>query len=123
MTYLVFTWIIILVYLFASSGKSGTWFYTICFMVGLASGYWALFVTIAAEQFGTNIRSTVTTTVPNFVRGSVIPITASFNFLENTSGPVFSALIVGSVCVGLAAWSTYQIKETFAKDLDYIEVL
>lgn len=123
MTYLVFTWIIILVYLFASSGKSGTWFYSICFMVGLASGYWALFVTIAAEQFGTNIRSTVTTTVPNFVRGSVIPITASFNFLENINGPVFSALIVGSVCVGLAAWSTYKIKETFAKDLDYIEVL
>jgi len=123
LTYLLFTWLVILVYLFASNGKSSTWFYGVCFFVGLSSGYWALFVTIAAEQFGTNIRSTVTTTVPNFVRGSVIPITASFNFLETSFNSVSAALIVGSICILLAIWSTTKVKETFAKDLDYMETL
>jgi hypothetical protein len=81
-----------------------------------------LFVTIASEQFGTNIRATVTTTVPNFVRGAVVPITLGFKTMELTMGSVQSAVIVGIICVGLAMIATWSIKETFSKDLDYLEL-
>jgi putative MFS transporter len=86
-----------------------------------ATGYWAIFVTIAAEQFGTNIRSTVTNTVPNFVRGSVIPITTGFTALLSYTNSLNSALIVGLICIGLAAWGIRQLKESFSEDLDYFE--
>jgi hypothetical protein len=114
---------LVLLYLFTTSGNSSTYFYVIMFLVGVATGYWALFVSIAAEQFGTNIRSTVTTTVPNFVRGAVIPITASFKLMEAPLGTIGSALVVGVVCIGLAAFALRGLEETFAKDLDYIETL
>ncbi len=97
-------------------------FYVLCFLIGTATGYWALFVTIASEQFGTNIRATVTTTVPNFVRGAVVPITLGFKFLEADYGNIYAALIVGIICIGLAVLSVLSIKETFAKDLDYYEM-
>lgn len=121
--YLAMSMTLVLLYLFTTSGNSSTYFYIIVFLVGIATGYWALFVSIAAEQFGTNIRSTVTTTVPNFVRGAVIPITASFKLLEAPLGTIGSALVVGVICIGLAAFALRGLKETFAKDLDYIETL
>lgn len=121
--YLIMTIVLVLLYLFTTSGASAEYFYTICFFIGVATGYWALFVSIASEQFGTNIRSTVTTTVPNFVRGAVIPITAGFKFFEALSGPIASAFIVGAVCIGLALIALRGLDETFAKDLDYIETL
>ena len=120
--YLLFTIAISITFLL-SKGISSQTFYLLCFLIGCGSGYWALFVTIAAEQFGTNIRSTVTNTVPNFVRGSVIPITASFKALEPIIGTVGSALFVGTVCIGLATWATYKIEETFGKELNYHENL
>ena len=91
-------------------------------MLGTATGYWALFVTIASEQFGTNIRATVTTTVPNFVRGAVVPITLSYKALEASVGAVSGALIVGMICIILAMIATLSVKETFAKDLNYTEL-
>jgi len=121
--YLAMSMTLVLLYLFTTSGNSSTYFYIIMFLIGVATGYWALFVSIAAEQFGTNIRSTVTTTVPNFVRGAVIPITASFKLMEAPFGTVGSALVVGVVCIGLAAFALRGLEETFAKDLDYIETL
>jgi putative MFS transporter len=62
--------------------QSAAGFYVGCFLLGFGVGYWALFVTIAAEQFGTNLRSTVATTVPNFIRGTVIPLTIMFKYLQ-----------------------------------------
>jgi MFS family permease len=98
---------------------------TMSYLLGLATGYWALFVTNASEQFGTNIRSTVTATVPNFVRGGVVPITLSFTALAEmklSSTPnATAAIIVGAVCILLAIWGTYTVKESFHKDLNYIE--
>lgn len=120
-TYLAMSVVMMLVYFFTTAGKSETYFYTVCFFVGISTGYWALFVTIAAEQFGTNIRSTVTTTVPNFVRGAVIPITGGYRLLEGPLGIAGSALVVGTVCIGLAFYSMYRLRETFARDLDYVE--
>ena len=111
---------------------SSTWFlysglsnaaalYQIAFVLGFSAGYWALFVTIASEQFGTNIRSTVTTTVPNFVRAAVVPLTLGFAFAKQTMGAINAAYLVGLISIGIALFAIFQIKETFGKDLDYIE--
>lgn len=102
-------------------GFSALHFYWICFGLGLGSGYWAMFVTIASEQFGTNIRATVTTTVPNFVRGSVVMNTFLFQFFKPYLGLIHSALLVGCANILLALVSVYTSEETYAKDLNYIE--
>lgn len=118
--YLVATVVLGLIYLFMHSGSIFL-FHLMCFLLGAATGYWALFVTIASEQFGTNIRATVTTTVPNFVRGLVVPLTLSFAALAGSYGNVSSALIVGGISLALAFISILSVKETFGKDLNYTE--
>jgi MFS transporter, putative metabolite:H+ symporter len=118
--YLISTMIISLVFL-VWHNSSPTAFYWMCFLIGCATGYWALFVSIASEQFGTNIRATVTTTVPNFVRGAVIPITLGYKSLEPSIGQMNAALAIGAVCIGLALWAWSYLPETFGKDLDYLE--
>ena len=110
----------ILVYLFVH-GLSLTMFYGLCILIGISIGYWAVFVTTASEQFGTNLRSTVTTTVPNFIRGTVVPISLAFEFLREHVGMIYSALIVGAVCIIIAFWALYNLEETYGKDLDYLE--
>src|SRR5665647_1146068 len=85
--FILLSLLFIIIYLFVP-GKTSFYFYTLCVLLGFAIGYWAVFVTIASEQFGTNMRSTVTTTVPNFVRGAVIPITLGFEFLRGSLGTV-----------------------------------
>jgi MFS transporter, putative metabolite:H+ symporter len=102
-------------------GISSNNFYWLCFILGFFGGYWAVFVTMSSEQFGTNIRATVTTTVPNFVRGALIPITLGFRALIPTYGLLNSAMIVGIICFAAAIWATSQVEETFSKDLDYVE--
>lgn len=121
--YLVCCGLITAVYLSTIQNAGPAYYYFICTMVGISTGYWALFVTIAAEQFGTNIRSTVTTTVPNFVRGAVIPITFGFKELVKVEsiGITGSSIIVGTICIGLAILSVSTLKDTFGKDLDYYE--
>lgn len=119
--YLVSSTVLIIFFLFPVS-KSLQLFYFLCFLLGCATGYWALFVTIASEQFGTNIRSTVTNTVPNFVRGAVVPITLLYKMLEPLfASKVLSALTVGAICIALAFYAILSVKETFNKDLFYIE--
>jgi putative MFS transporter len=118
--YLIATVVVALIYLFLQ-GISSAMFYFLCFLIGCASGYWALFVTVASESFGTNIRATVTTTVPNFVRGAVIPITLSFKFIESYVGNINAALIMCGICLFLAIGGAYLLPETFAKDLNYNE--
>jgi MFS transporter, putative metabolite:H+ symporter len=119
--FLLMSSMLMVTFLFFSYGVSPNTYYLLCFLVGAATGYWAIFVTIASEQFGTNIRSTVTTTVPNFVRGSVVPITLSFTALAKSVGNTWSAFIVGAVCIGLALFAVLMVKETFSKDLNYFE--
>lgn len=96
-------------------------FYATCLIMGLGAGYWAMFVQIAAEQFGTNIRSTVTTSVPNFVRGAVIPLTEGFKYLVPTLGVVQSSVAVGSLSFAIALAALWALKETFHLDLNYNE--
>ncbi len=97
-------------------------YYFFCLLLGLAVGYWAVFVTTASEQFGTNLRATVTTTVPNFVRGSVVPVTSLFKALAGVLSSPAAALIVVSLSLVLAFWSVFTLEESFAKDLDFVEI-
>ncbi len=110
-------------YLFGLHGASTTTFYVACFLVGYAGGFWALFVTVAAEEFGTNIRSTVATTAPNFARGALVPITIAFKALKSqpSLGLVGAAAVIGTVLLLLAFWSASTLPETYGKDLDYVE--
>lgn len=100
-------------------------FYTVCFILGLNVGYWVIFMTIATEQFGTNIRATVTTTVPNFVRGAVVPLTFLFQIsLSMFNNNVITAGIVVGVFSLLCAFLALRgLQETFSKDLNYMEEL
>ncbi len=101
-------------------------FYLLCMAMGYSVGYWVIFVTIAAEQFGTNIRSTVSTTVPNFVRGSLPLIILMYQYFRDKafSGNILHAGMVMIVILSsisfLALW---KMKETFAADLDYTETI
>jgi len=96
-------------------------FYAHCVAIGFAVGYWAIFITIAAEQFGTNLRATVASTVPNFIRGMVIPITFSFQFAKEHLGIIQGAAVVGVICLVISFYALYHLEETFHKDLNYIE--
>ena len=97
-------------------------FYVVIFLLGIAQGYWAIFITTASEQFGTNLRATVTTTVPNFVRGSLVVMTLAWKSMAESMGILHSAMMVGGVVMFLAFFAIYNLKETYGKDLDYIEV-
>jgi putative MFS transporter len=96
-------------------------FYTVCTMLGFATGYWAVFVTMASEQFGTNLRATATTSVPNFVRGAVVLLTSAFQAASPALGVVGSGVAVGTVAIVVAFVSLAALDETFAKDLDFLE--
>lgn len=100
---------------------SPTVFYMFCVLLGFSIGFWSVFVTIAAEQFGTNLRATVTTTVPNFVRGTLPLLTLIFLQLKTHVGIMTSGLIVGIGCVTIALIALHFKQETFNKDLNYYE--
>jgi MFS family permease len=96
-------------------------YYTLCFILGIASGYWALFVTIAAEQFGTNLRALVATTVPNVVRGSGVIFTTALTWLRQDFDLITSVTIVGVAAFAVTYLALWKLKETFSKDLDFLE--
>lgn len=114
------------------SGITATLFYTLVFLLGFSVGFWAIFVTVAAEHFGTNLRATVATTVPNFVRGALVPISLVFDgvFSAFSSGSnpalkenalIYTAYIVTPVLMLISFWSLSKLRETFGEDLDYLE--
>ncbi len=109
----------IVYYLFAA--HSVFVFYSIIFMIGFATGYWAVFMSSASELFGTNIRATVTTTAPNFVRGSVTLMSFAHAQLNPGMGWVNASILIGLVVFALAYFACYQLEETFHKDLNYTE--
>jgi MFS family permease len=92
------------------------------FAIGLANGYWAVFATTAAEQFGTNLRATVATTAPNFVRGSLVAIEPLYKLLREAHGRIGAAAMVGAVCLVVALAAAWRLEESFGKDLDFTEV-
>ncbi len=115
------TTVIISLYFLLVHHHSVNTFYALSALLGATTGYWVLFVSNAAEQFGTNIRSTVASTVPNFVRGSTVPIVLTFKSIEPSFGVINSALIIGGVTIGIAALALAYLPETFGKNLNFIE--
>ncbi len=102
--------------------SSLTMFYAACVLLGIANGYWAVFVTVAAEQFGTNVRATATTTAPNFVRGSLSLVSLAYVSIQAAGVGVIGAGAGVGVAVGtLALLAVLGIEETYGKDLDFIE--
>ncbi|HEY5921031.1 MAG TPA: MFS transporter [Kofleriaceae bacterium] len=106
---------------FTIGASSLTAFYAMCVVMGLFIGYWAVFVTVAAEQFGTNLRATVATTTPNFVRGSVVLLALGFEELMSPLGVIGAAIACGAFAISVAVIGMFALRETFALDLDYVE--
>jgi putative MFS transporter len=96
-------------------------FYSLCLLLGIGVGYWAMFVQMGAEQFGTNIRATAATSIPNMVRGSVIFSTFLFSALKPALGVTNAGLSVVGLLIVLAFIALSTLKETFHEDLDYLE--
>lgn len=114
--------VLAVVYYFTVGRLSTTLFYAGCLVLGIANGYWAVFVTVAAEQFGTNLRATAATTAPNFVRGSLVLVSLGYTSLDAALGSKpMSAAIVGAVVIAVSAVALFAIDETYGKDLDFVE--
>lgn len=117
---LLFTIVGVALLLF-SGNKTENMYYFYCSWIGLGCGFWAMFVTVSAEQFGTNMRSTATTSVPNMVRGTVPIMLVGFDYLKITQTIINSAAIIGLIAFGLAIYATLTIAETHDTDLNYVE--
>lgn len=118
----LFTLAATLIWFFLSSGFTEPTFYFILLVIGIPNGYWSVFVTTASEQFGTNLRATTTTSIPNFVRGATVLVTTAFNFFKSGSlGILGAGIAVGIVVIVLAIYSSFTIDESYHKDLDYFE--
>jgi MFS family permease len=123
--FLALNLVMVFVYLNAF-GISVSGFYLLCLAMGFSVGYWVIFVTIAAEQFGTNIRATVTTTVPNFVRGALPLIIIFYQFARDRvfSGHILHASMLVAVLLSLVAFlALWRMRETFTADLNYTETI
>lgn len=96
-------------------------FYILSFVAGAATGYWSVFIAMAAELFGTNLRATVTTSVPNFVRGSLPLLTLSWKALQTEMTLLGATLVVGAASLLLSFIGLLSLEETFAVDLDFHE--
>ena len=104
------------------AGTSVVAFYSIIGLIGFATGYWAVFISTASELFGTNVRSTATTTAPNFVRASTILISALLSFVSVFFQDKLTAtMITGSIIISIGFFAWYHLEETFGKDLNYTE--
>jgi putative MFS transporter len=105
-----------------SVGATPSFIYLLCFILGTCAGYWAVLVTTAAEQFGTEIRSTVATSVPNFVRGSGMIMATSFLILKSFQVSIInSVLIIGGSVFAISFIALFILRETYGTDLDYLE--
>jgi MFS transporter, putative metabolite:H+ symporter len=96
-------------------------FYAVCAWLGVVTGFWAVMVTMAVEQFGTDLRATAATSVPTFVRASAVPMTLAFLALRQEFGSVVSAGVVGIVAMSLASLALWRQPETYGRDLDFVE--
>lgn len=110
---------------FSAVNSNDTTMYAICTALGFSTGFWAIFVTMGAEQFGTNLRATAATTIPNMVRGALPLLNLMFkNLFQDTLGwdLVKSGIITGVIVMAITLVAAYFTEETFHKDLKYVEV-
>ncbi len=115
--------LVLLIFHLISKNISVGLLYAIYGALGFAAGYWVNLITLAAEQFGTNLRATVATTIPNFARGAAVPISLFYQWLRPACGVsvLEAAAISGILCFIFAFSSTFFLKDTFSKNLDYTE--
>lgn len=116
--------IVAVTFYFSPFNNSDTTMYWCCFFLGYASGFWAIIVTMGAEHFGTNLRATAATTIPNFVRGSLPAMNLLFKsyFMQTLNWSIVkSGIATGIIVIGVALIALYKTEETFHKDLDYLE--
>lgn len=116
----VLTLIAIVIYFNQGAGSAAR-MYAICAALGFGTGFWAIFVTMAAEQFGTNLRATAATTIPNMVRGALPLILILFNWLQGFTSYANAGLITGIIIMLISFIAALLTEETFGKDLDFIE--
>ena len=116
-----FLTVISISFYFMQDGGSAVRMYLICAAMGFGTGFWAIFVTMAAEQFGTNLRATAATTVPNMVRGSLPLMLLLFNGLQHYTSYANAAMYTGILVMIVSITAAFFTKETFGKDLNYIE--
>lgn len=113
-----------LLFFYSSLNNSDSSMYFICGMLGFSTGFWAIFVTMGAEQFGTNLRATAATTIPNMVRGALPLINLMFlNLFQQNWGwsLIQSGIITGIIIMCITLIAFYFTEETFHKDLDFVE--
>ncbi len=113
-----------MVLFFSAFNDSDDRMYAICAFLGFSTGYWAIFNQMAAEQFGTNLRATAATTIPNMVRGALPLINFLFlDILQKSLGwtIVQSGILTGAIVMGITLIAFVFTEETFHKDLDYLE--
>jgi putative MFS transporter len=113
-----------LVFFYSSFNNSDASMYLICGLLGFSTGFWAIFITMGAEQFGTNLRATAATTIPNMVRGALPLINLMFlNLFQQTWGwsLIQSGIITGLIIMSITMIAFYFTEETFHKDLDFVE--
>ena len=120
--YYAITILFIVLYFTIQWNGSANLMYFICAGLGFGTGFWAIFVTMAAEQFGTNLRATATTTIPNMVRGMLaIAILPLFKLLRNYTGYYNAGWIIAIIIMTVSIYAVYKIEETFGKDLNFLE--
>ncbi|MGD9592951.1 MAG: MFS transporter, partial [Candidatus Berkiella sp.] len=118
--YIIFSFSVMMAFLNLQD-ISASYFYGFCALMGLSIGYWAVFLVMSAEQFGTNLRATVTVSLPNFVRGMAVPMTLLLTMLKLHLGIITSLGIIGTTSLFLALLCVFSLPETFARDLDFVE--
>ena len=116
-----FTIVSITFYFLQNEQSSASSMYAICAAMGFSTGFWAIFVTMAAEQFGTNLRASAATSVPNMVRGSLPLMLLLFNGFQNFTSYIHAAIWVGVIVMVISITAAYFTKETFGKDLNFVE--
>ncbi len=116
---------IAMILFFSTINTNDSSMYAICGLLGFSTGYWAIFNTMAAEQFGTNLRATAATTIPNMVRGALPLINFLFlDILQKQLGwtIIQSGILTGSIVMSITIIAFVYTEETYHKDLDYLEL-
>lgn len=104
-----------------SGKKTENMYYFYCAWIGFGCGFWAMFITVAAEQFGTNLRSTATTSIPNMVRGSVPVMLIGFDYLKGYYSVIISAALTGFIAFSIGIYATLSSKETHNCEMDFLD--
>lgn len=116
------TVLFIVLYFTIQQNGSAQLMYWLCWGLGFGTGFWAIFVTMGAEQFGTNLRATAATTIPNMVRGTLpLIIILNQHLREATNNDITGAWITGAIIMTISISASFGIKETFHKDMNFLE--